>query len=104
MDPTEGTSIQSVGAGLLDIGIGRFPVNSSEEANHIVDKIIHYSSNRDCLNDWRNIVAFVADDEDQNDHIRQAENVSSLITQSNPVYNIDKILTNGKVLIICLCS
>lgn len=91
MDPTEGTSIQSVGAGLLDIGIGRFPVNSPEEANNVVDKIIHYSSSRDCLNDWRNMVAFIADDEDQNDHIRQAENVSSLINQSNPVYNIDKI-------------
>ena len=91
MDPTEGTSIQSVGAGLLDIGIGRFPVNTPEEANQVVDKIIHYSSSRDCLNDWRNLVAFVADDEDQNDHIRQAESVSDLIKQNYPVYNIDKI-------------
>ena len=91
MDPTEGTSIQSVGAGLLDIGIGRFPVNTAEEANLVVDKIIHYSTSRDCLNDWRNIVAFVADDEDQNDHIRQAESVSALIKQDYPVYNIDKV-------------
>jgi len=91
MDPTEGTNIQSVGAGLLDVGIGRFPVNTLEEANQITNKIIHYVTNRDCLNDWRNKVTFIADDEDNGDHVKQAELVSGLIEQNYPVYNIDKI-------------
>ncbi len=90
LDPTEGTNIQSVGAGLLDIGIGRFPVNSLEEANQISNKVIHYATDLACMNDWRNIVAFIADDEDTNDHINQAESVSALIEQNYPVYNIDK--------------
>ena len=91
MDITEGTNIQSVGAGLLDIGIGRFPVNTIDEANQMVNKITHYTTARECMNDWRNIVAFVADDEDQDDHVKQAESVSALIKQNYPVYNIDKI-------------
>ena len=91
MDPTEGTNIQSVGAGLLDIGVGRFPVNSVEECNQVVNKIINYTSDRSCMNDWRNIVAFIADDEDNGDHVKQAEAVSALINQNYPVYNIDKI-------------
>jgi len=91
LDPTEGASIQSVGAGMLDVGIGRMPVNTVEEAAAVVNKVIHYSTNQACMNDWRNLITFVADDEDNGEHVNQAELVSAVIQQDFPVYNIDKI-------------
>jgi hypothetical protein len=91
MDPTEGGSIQSVGAGLLDIGIGRMPVNTPEEASMVINKVIHYTTSQSCMNDWRNLITFIADDEDNGEHVNQAEIVSALVHQDYPVYNVDKI-------------
>jgi hypothetical protein len=91
LDPTEGGNIQSVGAGLMDIGIGRFPVNSVTEAAAVVNKIIHYTTSLSTMNDWRNRITFVGDDEDNGTHVNQGENVSNIITENYPVYNIDKI-------------
>ena len=56
----------------LDIGIGRLPIKSEEEAKNVVDKIIYYSSSENTLGDWRNNVVLVADDGDFNLHQRQA--------------------------------
>ena len=47
--------------GLVDIGIGRLPVRTSEEAKAVVDKIISYMT--DCkLGIWKNSLCFLADD------------------------------------------
>ena len=91
LDPIEGTSIQSANAGSLDIGIGRLPASNAEEASIMVDKIIHYTTRPECLGDWRNVLCFVADDEDNSDHAEQAENVSSIIGLQHPEFNVDKI-------------
>ena len=91
MDPAEGTSIHSSGAGSLDIGVGRFPASSVEEATAIVNKIINYVTNPACMNDWRNIVTFIADDEDSATHLDQAEAVSNVLALEHPRYNIEKI-------------
>jgi len=91
LDPTEGANIQSVGAGLMDIGVGRFPISTAAEADGIVKKIAHYMTSEDCMKDWRNLITFVTDDEDSNTHLNQAENVSEIIHENYPVYNIDKI-------------
>ena len=43
--------------GLVDIGIGRLPVRTSEEAKAVVDKIISYMT--DCkLGIWKNSLFF----------------------------------------------
>ena len=91
LDPDEGSNIGSSGAGKLDIGIGRLPVSNSAEADAVADKIIHYSTSRSTLNDWRNIICFVSDDEDNNDHLEQAEAVSGIIQNNHPEFNIEKI-------------
>jgi hypothetical protein len=76
----------------LDIGIGRLPVQTEEQATVAVDKIIHYSTNTSVvMKDWRNYLCFVADDEDGNLHIRQAEEMASFIDTNYSVYNVDKI-------------
>jgi hypothetical protein len=91
LDPAEGSNIGNASAGLLDIGIGRLPVATVAEANAVAEKIIHYSTSRACLNDWRNTICFISDDEDYADHLDQAEAVSALIEKTHPVYNIEKI-------------
>jgi hypothetical protein len=88
------------GAGeLMDISVGRLPVKSTVEAEAMVNKIIAYStpvsstiSSETNLSDWRNIVVFVGDDQDNNTHISpQCEGLSGTVRAAYPVYNVEKI-------------
>jgi hypothetical protein len=88
LDANEGGSITD--GDRLDVGIGRITAASPEEADQIVDKIIHYSQVAS-FGDWRNLVTFVGDDEDNNLHINSPEKMSRYLTNNYPVYNIDKI-------------
>ena len=76
--------------GLLDIGIGRIPAGNAAEAKVFVDKVIHYHSPA-TLGNWRNQLTFVADDEDANLHLNDAEIISSTATTVNPLFNKNKI-------------
>ena len=88
LDESEGANA----IGDLDIGVGRLPVRTAEEAQAAVNKIKHYSSGTDEVkNSWRNDLCFVADDEDNNLHMGQAESLTTLIGQSYHEYNIGKI-------------
>lgn len=76
----------------LQIGVGRFPVRTTADAEAAVRKVKHYVSPSDSVkNDWRNMICFVADDEDGNIHLDQTETISNMIQSAHPVYNIDKI-------------
>lgn len=60
MDENEG----DISASLADIGIGRFPVTTLEQANQMVDKIERYIvKDANTMKSWRNVVTFVTDDE-----------------------------------------
>lgn len=85
------------GDGLLDIGIGRFPVNTVAEAANAVDKCIFYSTNpANSLGEWRNDLCLVADDEDGNLHLDQVEEyIIPNISDKYPNYNIDKIYVDA---------
>ncbi|MBK7214869.1 MAG: type IX secretion system sortase PorU [Bacteroidales bacterium] len=76
----------------VDIGIGRIPVQTLEEATAMVDKVIHYAqASIEVMGDWRNVIAFIADDEDGNDHVIQADNMATYIGESFGDFNLDKI-------------
>lgn len=66
---------------LLDIGIGRLPVQTATQAQQVVDKIIGYHSPAN-FGPWRNHLTFVADDGDNNLHLQDAEAVSSMAGQT----------------------
>ena len=94
LDANEGQSY----ADLIDMGIGRLVVKTPLEAEQAVDKIIRYSVPSDETSaDWRNVITFVADDEDLNDHISQAEQMSLEIENKNPEINLDKIYLDSYV-------
>ena len=97
MDETEGIW-SPWGTELMDVSVGRLPVKSTVEAQAMVNKIISYctpvasnNSNETILSDWRNIVAFVGDDQDNNTHVNQSETLASSVRNNYPVFNIDKI-------------
>ncbi len=85
LDPGEGDQ-----AGLVDLGIGRIPAASIAEATIAVDKIIHYHDAQS-LGDWRNNIAFIGDDEDNNIHVYDSERLASILNQRNPEYSTPKI-------------
>ena len=73
---------------LLDIGIGRIPAKNAEEAKNYVDKVNNYYS-KESFGAWRNNVLFIADDEDNNLHLQDAELITGTVS-ANPVFNIQK--------------
>ena len=85
---------EDIEAGLLDIGIGRFPVVSEFEASVMIDKINRYYSSAS-LGDWRNLVCFIGDDEDGNTHMRDANTLADLLKVEHPAFNIDKIFLDA---------
>ncbi len=86
--------------GELDLGVGRLPVASPEEAKAAVDKIVHYVTNSEPVkNDWRNVVCFVADDQDLggNQFIEDSELFSNILETSYKDFNSDKIYLDSYV-------
>ncbi|MDP2236371.1 MAG: type IX secretion system sortase PorU [Bacteroidales bacterium] len=88
LDFNEGTNDSS----LLDIGIGRFPVSTIDQARQMVDKVFRYvARNEVTMSPWRNEITFVADDGDSNQHLRDAEALAGLIGTDYPAFNLNKI-------------
>ncbi len=87
LDNDEGSRIQSE---KVDIGIGRFPVNTVKEAVNAVNKTYKYYHNQS--NDqWKNTLTFVADDGDSNTHIEDADGLTVKLEKNHPEYNISKL-------------
>ncbi|MDZ7738613.1 MAG: type IX secretion system sortase PorU [Bacteroidales bacterium] len=76
--------------GYLDLGIGRLPVSDTAQAAAMINKIRNYIDH-DNTGPWRNIIAMVADDEDNNIHMNDSDNLADLISNKEPAFNIDKI-------------
>ncbi len=88
LDPQEGATITS---GLLDIGVGRITVRTADEADAIVQKIKDYDQSPATLGHWRESLMFVADDEDSNQHINQADTLANQLEKNYPIFNPEKI-------------
>ncbi|MBO9200393.1 MULTISPECIES: type IX secretion system sortase PorU [Niastella] len=82
--------INGTGTNLLDIGIGRIPAKNEREAQSMVDKILAYHEAKS-LGPWRNECTFIADDEDNNLHLNDAETMTRAVSAASPQENIDKI-------------
>lgn len=85
LDDNEGEA-----SGLIDIGIGRIPCQTLEEAEIVVNKTTNYL-NEDAFGDWRNVVTFLADDEDYNQHMSDTESLVNIIESRYPGFYADKI-------------
>ncbi len=87
LDDEEGDNL----IGAIDIAVGRLPVSTADEAKAVVEKIIYYDTNPATLNDWRSRVVMVADDQDSNTHLNQADGLAGQDNLKYPVHNIQKV-------------
>ncbi len=111
LDPSEGADWSS---SLVDVGVGRFPVKNSSEASAAVAKVeAYYKKNYSfsatdnenlCtsavsfpLGDWRTWVCFIADDEDYQTHMNDADNLAKKVKTAHPEINIDKIYADSYI-------
>jgi hypothetical protein len=86
LDDEEGDGVNDI----IDIGIGRFPVQTVVQANDMVDKVKAYYKT-ESMKPWRNWIGFIGDDEDNNLHMSQADDLANTMLAFNPLMNVDKI-------------
>jgi hypothetical protein len=100
---------------VVDIGVGRLMVKNKEEADVVTSKIEQYyklnynfdpnaiesscttAENNYPQGDWRNWVCFIADDEDNNLHINDANDIADKVYNFDKNYNVDKIFLDSYV-------
>lgn len=87
LDDGEGVSLKTE---KVDLGVGRFPVTTEQDARNLVDKTIHYMENREA-GSWKNTVVMLGDDGDDNLHMESAEIVAEDIEKYNPEYDLRRI-------------
>ena len=70
MDDDEGALKGSI----PDIGVGRFPVSTVEQASQMVDKVENYlAMNESTMQPWRNVITFLCDDAEANQFFKHSE-------------------------------
>ena len=87
LDPSEGTW---GGTELVDVAIGRLCVKSVEEADNVVNKILNYNTVAS-MDEWRNKLVFIGDDEDGGVHMSQSNSLASIVETNHKSYNVDKV-------------
>ena len=87
----------------LDIGIGRFTVQTEEEARTVLEKLKHYE-NPETFGSWRTRYTFIADDgptglsgtvNDADLHLQNADVVAELVKDQFGQMNIKKIYASS---------
>ena len=76
--------------GLPDIGVGRFPCTTEEEAKILVDKTINYALNTNA-GSWQNTIMFLGDDGNNNIHMHDVNDVAEQTISEHPGYYVRKI-------------
>jgi hypothetical protein len=78
----------------LDVGVGRFPVNTTTSAAQMVNKVMGYDSPAS-FGPWKNIVTFCADNGDAARHLDDGEIMYAILNDSLPAFNAQKIYVDG---------
>lgn len=98
MDATEGEWVETRdGDHRMDIGVGRLPVRSVDEAQTVVDKLIRYSADPLLAGDWQTKVMLIADDGDFNLHQRDVDEMATGIEETAPAYRPERIFLDNYV-------
>lgn len=77
----------------LDLGVGRLPVKTIEEAKAVVDKLIEYDTQ--AAGAWQNEILFVADDGDFNIHHSQADQLATYVEQTYPAMSTRRFFVDS---------
>ncbi|MBO4907519.1 MAG: type IX secretion system sortase PorU [Bacteroidaceae bacterium] len=74
-----------------DVGVGRLPVRSATEATAMVNKIVSYVEGSQA-GAWKNVVSFLGDDGDRNEHLRYADDVANIVANLHPQLEVRKVM------------
>ena len=75
----------------MDIGVGRLPARSKEQAKVLVDKIYAYDQYASRGGPWRQDMYFVADDGDNNIHHRDIERLADYLEVAHPEIRVNRL-------------
>jgi len=73
-----------------DLGVGRLPVVTEQQARQVVDKIVAYMNGSNA-GKWQNEILVLGDDGDDNTHMEDADAVATLLAARNPYKRIKKM-------------
>lgn len=74
----------------VDVGVGRFPVRTVEQARQMVDKTLDYMYNVEA-GSWKNITCFLGDDGDSNKHMGNADAIAKVVENNYENFLVKKI-------------
>jgi hypothetical protein len=94
LDDNEGANITNTAAEKEDIAVGRIPADDQSKAMVAVEKILRYASAAG-YGEWRNQGTFIADDEDFNIHIQDANGFADNYGAAEKKSNVDKIFLDA---------
>ncbi len=87
MEDDEGEWVEQFGGDhTLEVGIGRLPVKTAEEATAVINKIIAYENQKKEQGLWKTRLSFIADDGDNHLHLRDAEDLTSRVIDNTDTY------------------
>jgi len=91
LDDNEGLTLNR---DVLDLGIGRFPVSTYEQAQNALNKVTNYMDNKN-YGKWKNTLIFTADDTDSPPstfclHGDQADRLARYVENTHPQYMVVK--------------
>jgi hypothetical protein len=75
----------------MDIGVGRIPAKTIDEARNVVDKLIRYDTDKSLRSSWRKEMVFVADDGDFNLHQGDADELAEFVETNHAAFDVKKI-------------
>jgi len=90
LEDGEGNWEQGFSQETLDLSVGRIPAISLTEAQGVINKIINYLNEPLAYANWRTKISYVADDEDNNMHMIQAENLASIAFGNEQKIDVEK--------------
>ena len=87
LDDEEGSDLSS---DAMDIAVGRLPVSTVTEGTQVIDKIITYANNTN-KGSWKNLFAFLADDENGNQFMAQSDALAASLQEKSLQYQPIKV-------------
>lgn len=96
LEDSEGIWNSNTSAERIDIGIGRLPIQTAEDARILVDKIKSYEQQNNS-GDWRTLFSFAADDDvsgsnnDRDLHLLNSDYTADLIDQDETGIRLNKL-------------
>ena len=74
----------------MNIGVGRLPVRTLQQATQVVDKLCNYMDDR-LLGKWKSQICFLADDGDHGTHVKTADDGAEVLRTENRNFVVNKI-------------